>query len=425
MSLCLYIIKINKIKEMFLIDENNYDYIRTPLFESSNLFHRGMGDSTDVVTKETYDFLDRADRELTLRPEGTAGVIRSYIENKGYSNGKLNKLWYLGTMYRYERPQKGRYRELTQFGCEAIGSNDPMLDAEIISIPVNLMEALGINKLKVKVNSLGNDLSRENYKKALVKYLKPHIDSLCDDCKERFKKNPLRILDCKVDKDNVVLKNAPRTLDYLDEESKKHFDEVISYLEALNISYEIDDRVIRGLDYYTHTVFEIEADIKEFGAQNVICGGGRYNNLVKSLDGPETSAVGFSIGIERLMMALEYENVDIKDDKSLDVFVIPVSSEEKQLAFEINQALRLVGISSDIDYLDKKINANFKQAENNGAKFAIIIGEEEKKNREVTIRNLKDRKEERVLFKDMIEYLYSKLDDSCSCDHENCECHKK
>ncbi len=404
----------------------NYEYIKTPVFESSSLFHRGVGETTDIVTKETYDFKDRGDRDLTLRPEGTAGIVRSYIENKMYAENSLKKIWYMGSMYRYERPQSGRYREFVQFGCEVFGSNDPMIDAEIISIPVSLFEALGLKGVKVKINSLGDYESREDYKKALIKHLEPYIGDLCEDCQERFKKNPLRILDCKVDKDHETIKTAPKTIDYLNEESKEYFDKVLEYLDNLNINYDVDDKVIRGLDYYTHTVFEIEASVEGFGAQNVMCGGGRYNNLVKDLDGPDTPAVGFAIGMERLMKALEFENVDTHNGKDLDVFVIPVSENEKAMAFSINQALRLVGISSDIDYLNKTIKNNFKQAETFNSKFAIIIGEEEVKNKQVTVRNLKTREEEKVDFKNMLEYMFEKLDMYGECNCGDCdECNEK
>ena len=410
-----------------LMDSFNYEYIKTPLIENSNLFHRGVGETTDIVTKETYDFKDRGDRSLTLRPEGTAGVVRSYIENKMYANNGITKLWYLGNMYRYERPQSGRYREFMQYGCEVLGSDSPALDAEIISIPVTLFEILGLKGVKVKVNTLGDVTSRENYKKALLDYFKPHLDELCEDCKERFSKNPLRILDCKVDKENDIIKNAPKTIDYLTEESQKHFDEVLKALENLDIDYEIDTNVIRGLDYYTHTVFEIEANVEGFGAQNVMCGGGRYNNLVKSLDGPDIPAVGFAIGIERLMKALEYENINTNENSGIDTFVIPVGEEAKGFALSLNHALRLVGIKSDTDYLNKNIKNNLKQAENFNAKFALILGEEEIKNKQINVRNMKTKEEQTIKHENIIIYLAKNLESleehKCSCDSDDdCDC---
>ena len=248
----------------------NYGFIRTPIFESTEVFHRGVGDTTDIVTKETYDFVDRGERNMTLRPEGTAGVVRSYIENKMYGNAiQPIKLYYNGTMYRYERPQSGRDRELTQFGVEVLGSSDPAIDAEVISIPVNIFKLLGLKGVKVNINSLGDSESRNNYREALVKYFKPNIKCLCEDCQERLEKNPLRILDCKYDADNEIIKNAPVMLDYLNDESRNRFEDVQNYLDVLDIEYEVNPKIVRGLDYYCHTVFEIEATVKDFGANNV------------------------------------------------------------------------------------------------------------------------------------------------------------
>ena len=278
-----------------VMEKYNYNYIRTPIFESSELFHRGIGETTDIVTKETYDFVDRGDRHLSLRPEGTAGVCRSYIENKMYGDANQPvKVYYNGTMYRYERPQSGRDRELTQFGMEILGSDDPLSDAEIISAAVNIYKLLGLKEIKVNINSLGDTASRNTYREALVEYFRPHIDEFCNDCKERFLKNPLRILDCKVDADNEILKNAPKTIDYLNEESKERFEKVKDYLDIMQIDYEVNPSIVRGLDYYNHTVFEIEAKVKGFGANNVIGAGGRYNGLVKELGGPETPCIGFA-----------------------------------------------------------------------------------------------------------------------------------
>jgi len=333
-----------------LMTRFNYEYYRTPVFESSELYHRGVGETTDIVTKETYDFKDRGNRNLTLRPEGTAGVVRSYIENKLYADATLpKKIYYFGNMYRYERPQSGRFREFTQFGVEALGSEDPMMDAEIINIAVELFENIGLKEIKVNINTLGDKESRELYRNALMEHFRPHIDELCEDCKARFEKNPLRMLDCKVDKDNPILKTVPRTVDYLNE-SKNYFDQVLEYLNALNIDYDINTSIVRGLDYYSHTVFEIEANVEGFGSQNVLCGGGRYDGLAASLDGPDTPAVGFAIGIERLLTAIEYENIDLIGEDNLDCYVIPMGTEQKTFAFSLTNALRLLGFKSDIDF---------------------------------------------------------------------------
>ena len=273
----------------------NYEYIRTPIFEDSGLFHRSVGETTDIVSKETYDFKDRGDRHLTLRPEGTAGVVRSFIENKMYGDASQpKKLYYSGTMYRYERPQAGRFRELSQIGVEVLGCDSPLMDAEVISLAYRILEEMGIDNSTVKINTLGDNDSRENYRAALVQYLEPHVGDLCSDCQKRFSTNPLRILDCKVDKDSDVLKNAPSIMDYLNEESKARFQELLTYLSLLDVDYEIDPNIVRGLDYYNHTVFEIVADFDHLGNASTLCGGGRYNNLVANLDGPDTPGIGFA-----------------------------------------------------------------------------------------------------------------------------------
>ena len=306
------------------MEKYHYEYIRTPHFEASELFHRGVGETTDIVSKETYDFKDRGDRNMTLRPEGTAGVVRSYIENKMYGEAITpRKLWYYGPMYRYERPQSGRFREFYQFGVESFGSSSPMMDAEIISIPVNFFKLLGLKGIKVHVNTLGDQESRIAYREALLNYFKPHLNELCEDCKARYEKNPLRILDCKVDAHLDIMKNAPKIVDYLNEESKKHFEDVKAYLKALQIEYEEDPNLVRGLDYYTHTVFEVEANVEGFGSQNVLCGGGRYNGLVEAVGGPSTPGVGFAIGIERLLTALDYEHINLVEKETIDEHASP------------------------------------------------------------------------------------------------------
>ena len=395
-----------------LMNNYNYEFTRTPIFESSNLFHRGVGETSDIVSKETYDFKDRGDRDMTLRPEGTAGVVRSYIENKRYGEANTPvKSWYYGPMFRYERPQSGRFREFYQFGVEVFGTNDPLMDAEVISIPVNLYKLLGLKGIKVNINSLGDTETRLKYKEALLKHFKPHLDDLCEDCKTRYEKNPLRILDCKVDHDLECMKNAPRIIDYLSDESKQHFTKVQEYLDLMGIEYEVNPNIVRGLDYYTNTVFEVVADIKEFGAQNVLCGGGRYNKLVETLDGPETPGVGFALGFERLMNALEAEQTHIHLD-TLDVYVIPMSENEKKQAYHICNDLRMNGFSVDIDYMNRNIKANFKQADRLQAKYIIIIGEEEVKSNILTIKNNKTKEEYKVEVDRLVEFFDEEIDES-------------
>ena len=363
----------------------NYNYFRTPTFEKTELFKRGVGDTTDIVEKETYDFVDKGNRNMTLKPEGTASIVRSIIENKLYVNG-INKAWYFMPMFRYERPQAGRLREHVQFGFECFGINDPMIDAEIISIPVKILKTLGLKGIKVNINSLGDIESRNNYRTALKNYFSEHLDILCDDCKARYERNPLRIIDCKTDSNLDIIKNAPIILDYLNDESKKYFEKVKECLTNLNITYEVNPRIVRGLDYYTHTVFEITAEIDGFGSQNVLCGGGRYNNLVSSLGGPDTPAVGFGMGIERLINALDMENIII-DKKDIDVYVCYVTDNEKNYAFKLLNDLRNENIKCDMSYMTKSLKSQFKDADINNPKYIIIIGNDEVKENVLTVKN--------------------------------------
>ena len=402
---------VNKVIDS-LMEKYNYNYIRTPIFEASELFHRGMGESTDVVTKETYDFVDRGDRKITLRPEGTAGIVRSYVENKMYGDpNQPVKVYYNGTMYRYERPQSGRDREFTQFGVEVLGSDDPLVDAEVISIPVMLLQILGLKGVKVKINSLGDKESRDNYRKALIDYFKPHINELCEDCNDRLLKNPLRILDCKVDKDNKLLKNAPKTIDYLNEESKKRFEAVKEYLNELEIDYEVDPKIVRGLDYYNHIVFEIEASVEGFGSNSVLAGGGRYNGLVNALDGPETSCVGFACGLGRIIQALDLEEVKLPIIDDLEVFVMYVSDTEKKYAASLVHYLRANGFRVDTEYTGRGLKAQFKQADRFNSKYLIILNDEDLKNDEVKIKNNKTKEEELVSVDYLLYYLDEHLSD--------------
>ena len=396
-------------KFIFAICEKyNYKYIRTPIFEATELFHRGMGDSTDVVTKETYDFTDRGGRLITLRPEGTAGVVRSYIENKLYTK-EIQKLFYYGPMYRYERPQAGRYREFYQFGVEVFGSSSPYIDAEVISMPVNLYKMLGLKDVTVNINSMGTVDDRTKYKKALIDYFKPHINSLCDDCSARFQKNPMRIIDCKVDSENEIIKNAPKITDYLSAESKNYFENVLKCLDDLGIKYVKNPNIVRGLDYYTHTVFEITVDAPYLGNQNVLGGGGRYDDLVSMLSGPNTPGVGLAIGIERLMEVLMNENPAIFEPISLDLFILAISDEDKPYVSKMCQNLRLNGFSVDIDYLSKSLKGQFKLADNYNSKFIVIVGENERKTGKVTIKNNITKEEKEIKVSDIVVEMDSLL----------------
>lgn len=394
-----------------LMDKYNFNYIETPIFESSELFHRGVGETSDIVSKETYDFKDRGERLLTLRPEGTAGVVRAYIENKLYTALMPYKAWYFGPMFRYERPQAGRNRQFTQFGVEVFGSEDALVDAEVISVLVNFFSLLGLKGIKVNINTLGDSESRDNYRSALLEYFRPHLDNLCDDCKKRFEKNPLRILDCKIDGQSDIMKYAPKIQDYLNDVSIEHFEKVKEYLKSLNIQFVINDNLVRGLDYYTHTVFEVEADIKRFGAQNVLGAGGRYNNLVETLGGPKNSGVGFAIGIDRLLLALKASNIDILDNDTIDAYVFSLDDAQKAYCLKISNMLRINGFNIDSDLIGRNMKNNFKRADKLGAKFVIFAGSLEEEENIVTIKNNKTQEEYKVKADKLIEFLDQKIDD--------------
>lgn len=393
--------KFNYIKRIFddLCDEYNINYIETPIFELSEVFHRGVGEGTDIVTKETYDFKDRGDRDLTLRPEGTAGIVRSVIENKLYTNLPL-KLCYFGPMFRYERPQSGRSRQFYQAGVEVFGDGSALMDVNIISLMVKFYERLGLTDVKVKINSIGRGADRENYINALKEYFKPYIDEYCDDCKERYNKNTLRILDCKIDADKETIKNAPKINEYLSDESKKHFNDVLKGLEKLNINYEIDDSLVRGLDYYTDTVFEVV-----FKDSFALGGGGRYDNLTSNLGGVSLPAVGFAIGVTRVIEMLDKEDIRILDNDGLDAYIIPVSENENDYALELMSFLRDNAFKVDMDFTGKKMAAKFKEADRYKSKFVVIIGEDEVKNNILTIKDNITKEEVKVERDNLLDYL--------------------
>ena len=366
----------------------NYGEIRTPMMEYSNVIHRET-ELSDMVIKETYNFKDKSDRDLTLRPEGTAGVIRSYVENKLYAQAGVTKLYYMGPNFRYERPQKGRFRQFMQFGCEVLGSNEPSIDAEVIELAYETIYRLGLKQVSVKLNSLGDDDSKRNYRQALIDFLTPVKDKLSKDSQDRLTNNPLRILDSKDPADIELIKDAPLPLDYLNETSKKHFEAVLGLLNLMNIPYEIDKKLVRGLDYYAHTVFEIHATIKGFGAQNALGGGGRYQNLVKELGGPDTPGIGYAFGMERLLSALEQEGIALTSPKQLDVYFITFDQQSRKKAIELQHHLRSENILSDIDHLNRGFKPQLKEALRYDSKYIIIIGENELNNNVVQLKNTK------------------------------------
>ncbi len=387
------------------MDNYNYDLIRTPIFEASELFHRSVGETTDIVTKETYDFKDRGDRDITLRPEGTAGVVRSVIENKLYGNrNDVLKYYYLGTMYRYERPQSGRNREFTQFGVEAFNSDDPMLDAEVISVGYNLLQELDIPDITVKLNTLGDLESRKNYTEALVKYLKPHINELCEDCQRRLETNPLRILDCKYDrsleKGRAILDKAPRINDYLTKESADRFKQLQKNLTLLDVDFEIDPNIVRGLDYYDHNVWEY---VTKEGV--TLGGGGRYNNLVETLGGPHLPAVGFAMGLERIILELNKVIEERFIEKQLDVYIMSVSEEEKLTALKLAQEFRLNNLRTEINTANLGLKSQFKIADGLKAKFLIILNNEDLKKGLINVKDNVTKEETKVDEKDILDWL--------------------
>lgn len=394
----------NKLHELMKI--YNYKEIRTPIFESTDLFSRGVGDSTDVVQKEMYTFKDKGDRSLTLRPEGTASVVRSFIENKmqGSANQPV-KLYYTGPMFRYERKQKGRYRQFVQFGVEAIGSENPAIDVEIIAMLVHIYQSFGLKNLKLVINSIGDAETRTDYSKALQEHFEPVIDTFCQDCQNRLYTNPMRILDCKVDRDKEAVKNAPRINEYLNDYSRRYFEEVKTLLDEIGIEYEIDSNLVRGLDYYTHTAFEVMSNAEGFGAITTLCGGGRYNGLLELLDGPKETGIGFALSIERLLLALEAEGIEIEQEDSIDLFVATMGEQADHYSVELLNKLRLAGISCDKDYLNRKLKGQMKQADRLNATYTIVIGEDELQKEQVEVKNMKTGESELVAFSGLENYL--------------------
>lgn len=387
-----------------LFNTYNYKEIRTPIMEYSNVIHRD-NELSDMVTKETYNFKDKSNRDLTLRPEGTAGVIRSFVENKLYTTPGATKLFYLGPNFRYERPQKGRFRQFMQFGCEVLGSNEASIDAEVIELAYETIFKLGLKQVSVKLNSLGDDQSKQNYRQALIDFLTPMKDKLSNDSQTRLLNNPLRILDSKDKNDIDLTKDAPLPLDYLNETSKKHFDDVIELLNIMEIPYEIDKKLVRGLDYYTHTVFEIHATTEGFGAQNALGGGGRYQNLVKELGGPDLPGIGYAFGMERLLSALKQEGIQLPNHNKLDVYFVTFDDKTRKQAIRLQRQLRTHNISSDIDHLNRGFKPQLKEAINYGAAYIVIIGDEELKMQTVQLKNTVTEHQQVVAFDALVETL--------------------
>lgn len=379
----------------------NYGEIRTPMFEHYEVISRSVGDTTDIVTKEMYDFHDKGDRHITLRPEGTAPVVRSYVENKLFAPEvqKPVKVYYIGSMFRYERPQAGRLREFHQLGVECFGSKNPATDVETIAMAYQLFNTLGIKEVTLHLNSLGNTESRLAYRQALIDYLTPMRDTLSKDSQRRLDENPLRVLDSKEKEDKVAVENAPSILDYLDDESQAHFDEVRAMLDSLNIPYVIDTNMVRGLDYYNHTIFEFITTIDK--SELTICAGGRYDSLVEYFGGPETAGFGFGLGLERLLLVLYKQGIELPVEESLDVYIAVLGSGANGKALELVQAIRYQGFKAERDYLGRKIKAQFKSADTFKAKTVITLGESEVESGQVNVKNNSTREEVTVSFEEL------------------------
>lgn len=351
--------------------------IRTPIFERTELFTRSVGETSDIVTKEMYTFIDKGDRSMTLRPEGTASVMRSYIENKLQTYSPVTKVFYIGPMFRYERPQAGRFRQHHQFGAEAIGNGSSEQDVEVISMLLTVYRRLGLKNLNVYINSIGNHESRNQFRSALQDYYKQYFDQLSADSKVRFEKNPLRILDSKDPTDIKINQNAPSILDYLDDECKTHFEKVQLLLNKLDIPFTINTKLVRGLDYYNKTVFEITAG--ELGAQNSVGAGGRYDGLLKSLGGPDLPTCGFGTGLERIIQTMLGQNIKIENTHRPNLFIIPLGDEARMTSFSLLQNLREAGISAEMDFTGKKLNKVMQYANDISAKYVAVIGDNELK----------------------------------------------
>lgn len=361
-----------------------FSEIRSPIFEATELFKRGVGETTDIVEKEMYTFEDRGKRSMTLRPEGTAGVVRAYVENKLYGEPDLSKLYYIGPMFRYERAQAGRYRQFHQFGIEAIGSTDPALDAEVIALGYTFYREVGLTGVTVDLNSVGTPAVRADFREKLLAFLLPMKEQLCKDCQSRMERNPLRVLDCKVDQNKF--EGAPSILDSLDEECETHFARVRECLDEMGIPYNVNSRLVRGLDYYTHTAFEYKA--QGIGAIDTIGGGGRYNGLVAEIGGDDKPGVGLGLGLERTILLLESQGVNPDVNSGADVYFVALGERAEKVVPALLQQLRNAGLSADHDYMGRKTKAQFKAAERSGARFAAVLGDDELDRGEISLRGM-------------------------------------
>ena len=418
-----------QILEMILkevVSKAGYKQIITPIFEHTEVFTRSAGESSDIVNKEMYTFLDKGNRSISLRPEGTAGVIRAFVENKMHTDPDLPiKLFYFGPNFRYEKPQAGRFRQFYQFGVECIGLRNPYLDAENIILATEMLKQLGIHDIEIKVNSIGDNESRERYKEALREYFRPYLDTLCEDCKVRFEKNPLRILDCKVDGNKECMKNYPRISDYLSLESQEYFAKVCKVLGMYNLPYTIDPKLVRGLDYYNDVVFEVYAKAENGTSYGAVLAGGRYDSMVDQFGGPKLPSVGFAAGADRLLLVMEDLGLFKNFTYNLTTYVMPLDKEAFEYAFDIMLYLRSMGVDSEIDYNMRKIGSQFKTVDRKKATFALIIGTEEMNNGQVQIKINETKEQYKVNANEIIPFMqeyFMKKQQEEHAHHHGCGC---
>ena len=388
----------NKANQVFT--RYGFKEIRLPIFEKTKLFSRGIGETTDIVEKEMYTFEDRGGEKVTLRPEGTASVVRAFIEHKMYTKQTVQKYYYLGPMFRYERPQAGRFRQFYQIGVEAMGSHNPSIDAEVMIMLMEFFTVLGLNQIELQINSLGCNKCRPEYRETLKKSITNHLAELCENCNKRYQKNPLRVLDCKVERDIEIASGLPKITDHICNECKCHFEKVQTLLHATQIPYNINPSLVRGLDYYTHTAFEVTS--RDLGAQNAISGGGRYNTLVEEFEGPPTPCFGFALGLERLISLVPFDKME-SIETNPDVFVVSLGEEAKLKVFSLVHQLRSGGISVERDYNEGSIKSQMRKANRSASSFALIIGENEIKSGTYQLKNMKDGKQSNITAESCVE----------------------
>jgi len=398
------------VEKMFseICEKFGYKEVRTPVFEHTELFKRGVGETTDIVQKEMYTFKDNGGRDITLKPEGTAPVVRAFVENKVYADVQPTKLFYITPCFRYERPQAGRLRAFHQFGVEVFGAKNPSVDAEVISVAMTFFKKLGLENLELKINSIGCPACRQKYNEALREFLKQKLDKLCKTCADRYERNPMRIIDCKKEECQEELKDVPLILDYICDDCRDHFNKLQKYLGLMELKYEIDPRIVRGLDYYNRTAFEIIS--REIGSQATVCGGGRYDGLVEDVGGPETPGVGFGLGIERLLLTLENNKIEIPKPKGMDVFIVTMGDRAYEKAVEISQKLRKNMVAVDIDHMGRSTKAQFKFSNKLNSLYTIVIGDNELDNNVVSLKNMETGNQDEIALDSIVDEIVKRVE---------------